>query len=89
MKKYSYIPKGTCSRKIDFGIEENRVYNVAFTFGCNGNTKGIGALAEGMEVEKVIGALADIDCNGRGTSCPAQLALALKKAISGELEEIN
>ncbi len=79
---YTYNTKGTCSRQIKFDIEDGRVKNVSFLGGCNGNLKGISALVEGMEPARVIELLKNIDCNGRGTSCPAQLANALKEAIS-------
>lgn len=79
---YTYNTKGTCSRQIKFDIEDGKVKNVSFMGGCNGNLQGISALVEGMEPERVIELLKNIDCNGRGTSCPAQLANALKEAIS-------
>ena len=77
-----YRPKGVCSQSIDFDIEDNKVKNVSFVGGCNGNLQGISLLVEGMEASKVIEILKDIDCNGRGTSCPAQLARALKEAVN-------
>ena len=89
MKKYKYMTKGTCSRMINFEIDGNTVHNISFVQGCNGNGKGVGALAEGMEIDKVIELLSNIDCMGRGTSCPAQLANALKKVKDGELKEEN
>ena len=89
MKKYKYMTKGTCSRMINFEIDGNTVHNISFVQGCNGNGKGVGALAEGMEIDKVIKLLSNIDCMGRGTSCPAQLANALKKVKNGELKEEN
>ena len=52
-----------------------------FTGGCNGNTQGVSKLVEGMKVQDVIDRLEGINCNGRGTSCPAQLAEALKSAL--------
>lgn len=82
MAKFSYTPRGVCSAKIDFEIEDGKVKNVSFTRGCNGNTQGISKLVEGMPVESVIKRLEGINCAGRGTSCPDQLALALKNALS-------
>lgn len=79
---YTYKTRGTCSRQITFDIVDGKVRNVSFFGGCNGNLQGISALVEGMEPEKVIDLLKDINCNGKGTSCPAQLAKALKEAIS-------
>lgn len=82
MPKYTYKTRGTCSRQISFDLEDGKVKNVAFVGGCNGNLQGVSALVEGMEAKKVISLLENIDCNGKGTSCPAQLASALKQAIS-------
>lgn len=82
MPKFSYIPKNVCSAKIDFEIEDGIVKNVQFTRGCNGNTQGISKLVEGMRVEDVIARLKGTNCNGRGTSCPDQLARALQEAIN-------
>ena len=78
MAKYTYEPQGVCSVRIDFEVEDGIVKNVRFTRGCNGNTQGIGALVEGMQVDEVIKRLKGTDCNGRGTSCPDQLARALE-----------
>lgn len=77
--RYSYTPKGVCSMKIDFDVDNNIVRNVRFTGGCSGNTQGISALAEGMNIDDVISRLKGTDCRGRGTSCPDQLARALEK----------
>lgn len=79
MKSYSYKTKGTCSREIDFETDGRTVHNVKFCGGCSGNTQGIEKLAEGMEIDKLIELLKGIDCNGRGTSCPDQLACALRE----------
>ena len=84
MGKYSFTPSGVCSVKIDFEIEDNKVKNVQFTRGCNGNTQGVAKLAEGMDVDEVIKRLKGIDCNGKGTSCPDQLACALELAKTHE-----
>jgi uncharacterized protein (TIGR03905 family) len=78
MKSYSYKTKGTCSREISFDIEGDVVKNVSFVMGCNGNTQGVARLVEGMPVNEVIARLEGINCGGRGTSCPDQLAKALK-----------
>ncbi len=80
MKSFSYKTKGTCSREIMFDIEDNKVKNVRFVFGCMGNTQGVARLVEGMDVDEAISRLKGIDCNGRGTSCPDQLACALAEA---------
>lgn len=78
MKKCSYKPKGVCSRQIDFEIDDGIVRNVRFTGGCNGNLQGIARLVEGMKADEVIEKLEGVNCNGKGTSCPDQLAKALK-----------
>lgn len=77
MGNFKYTTKGTCSKEISFDIEDNKVRNVKFVFGCMGNTQGVARLVEGMDVDEAIARLAGIDCNGRGTSCPDQLARAL------------
>lgn len=78
---YKYKTKGTCSSEIDFEIENNKIKSVTFKGGCNGNLQGISSLVEGMDVSDVIKRLEGTNCNGRGTSCPDQLAKALKEAI--------
>lgn len=76
--QYSYKTKGTCSREILFEIEDGKVKNVQFIGGCNGNLKGIGSLVEGMNIDDVIARLEGIKCGMKQTSCPDQLAAALK-----------
>ena len=75
---YQYKTKGTCSQMILFDVEDGKVMNVKFMGGCNGNLKGIGALVEGMAVEDVIARVEGITCGMKKTSCPDQLAQALK-----------
>ena len=77
---YTYKTSGTCSREISFEIEYGKVKNVHFIGGCNGNLKGIGALVEGMDIDDVIARVEGITCGPKGTSCPDQLAKALKEA---------
>ena len=77
---HTYKTKGTCSSKIDFEIEDGKVRNLYFIGGCNGNLQGIGKLVEGMDVDEVIARVDGISCGGRPTSCPDQLAQALKAA---------
>ncbi len=79
---YEYTPRGVCSRKISFDIEDGKVRNIAYTGGCNGNLKGISSLAEGMEVEECIKRLSGITCGFKQTSCPDQLSRALKETLS-------
>ncbi len=74
-----YKTRGVCSQKIDFEIENGKVTGVKFLGGCNGNLQGIGALVEGMEVEEAIRRLSGIRCGFKNTSCPDQLAQALKQ----------
>ena len=78
--QYNYKTKGTCSREISFEIEDGKVKNVFFLGGCNGNLKGIAALVEGMDVADVITRVEGIRCGMKSTSCPDQLAQALKQA---------
>ena len=75
-----YRPKGVCSQLIQFDIEDNKVKNVVFTGGCNGNLQGIARLIEGMDVEEAISTIDGIRCGFKATSCPDQLAKALKEA---------
>lgn len=73
-----YIPKGVCSRKIKVEVNDGIVGDVLFVGGCNGNAKGISRLVKGMKVEDVIEKLENVTCGAKGTSCPDQLAQALK-----------
>ena len=77
---YEYKTKGTCSQYILFDIEDDLVKNVQYIGGCNGNLQGIGKLVEGMPVDEVISRLEGIHCGMKPTSCPDQLATALKNA---------
>ncbi|KGM97275.1 hypothetical protein Z968_03965 [Clostridium novyi A str. 4552] len=81
---YTYIPKGVCSKQIDFEIEDNKLKNASFIGGCNGNLKGICSLVEGMDIDSIIKKLRGIDCRGKGTSCPDQLAKALEEIKSNQ-----
>lgn len=74
----NYTPRGVCSRNISFELENGIISNVKFTGGCHGNLQGISKLVEGMPAEEVIKRLENINCNGKGTSCPDQLAKAIK-----------
>ena len=75
---YQYTTQGVCSKAINFEIEDNKVKNVSYVAGCNGNLKGIGALVEGMDIDEVIARLEGTTCGSKKTSCPDQLAQALK-----------
>ncbi len=78
--QYTFKTKGTCSQMISFEIGDNKLSNVQFFGGCNGNLKGIGSLVEGMDVDEVIKRLEGTTCGMKKTSCPDQLAQALKAA---------
>ncbi len=78
--QFEYKTKGTCSQMIYFDIEDGKLKNVEFLGGCNGNLKGISSLVEGMDVDEVIQKVEGIHCGMKDTSCPDQLATALKQA---------
>ena len=83
MRQFSYQPKGVCSMQISFELDDdNIVHNVRFMGGCPGNTVGIATLAEGQKAQDLIKQLQGINCHGRGTSCPDQLAKALIEALA-------
>ncbi|MBQ7291832.1 MAG: TIGR03905 family TSCPD domain-containing protein [Clostridia bacterium] len=81
-EKFTYKTRGVCSRSISFEIEDGKMHNVRFEGGCHGNTQGLAALAEGMDASDLVKRLEGTDCRGRGTSCPDQLAKAVKEALS-------
>ena len=76
-----YKTKGVCSQLINVEVENNIVTSVEFVGGYNGNTQGVAALVEGMDVHEAIRRLEGIHCGPRPTSCPDQLSKALKQAI--------
>lgn len=77
----NYKTKGVCSQMIHFDITDGKVSNVSFLGGCDGNLKGISRLVEGMEVQEAIQRLEGIRCGFKNTSCPDQLAQALKASV--------
>ena len=79
-RKITHICSGTCSRQIDIENDQDTLRSVAYPGGRHGHTQGIAALVCGMQEREVIARLEGIDCRGKGTSCPDQLAKALKKA---------
>lgn len=81
---YSYKTRGTCSRSILFDVVDGVVRDVQFEGGCNGNLKGIGKLVEGMPAQRVVELLEGTTCGPRSTSCPDQLAQALKLALENQ-----
>ena len=81
MKHVSYVTSGTCSRKSDFDIDDNnKIRNLVFTGGCNGNLKAIGILCEGADAFEIANKLEGNSCGGRPTSCADQLSKAIKSA---------
>ena len=78
---YSYKTRGTCSRNIDFKIIDGKVQEISFMGGCDGNLKGIAQLAEGRSADDVVKALEGITCGRKSTSCPDQLAQAVRAAM--------
>lgn len=76
--KYTYNTSGTCSKSITFNVENGIVTDIEFFGGCNGNLKGIAALCEELTVDEIIERLEGIKCGFKPTSCPDQLAKALK-----------
>lgn len=75
---FEYKTQGTCSKSIHFEVEDNKIKNLSYVGGCNGNLKGISTLVEGMDIDEVIARLEGTICGTKNTSCPDQLARALK-----------
>lgn len=82
--RYKYFTHGTCSTEINFDLVGDKVTNVSFVRGCNGNLQAVSRLVDGLTVEQIEDKLKGINCNGRGTSCGDQLARAIRKAYNGE-----
>lgn len=82
MMTHMYKTKGVCSRSIELELDGETIRSVRFEGGCNGNTKGIAALAVGMNAREYISRCKDIKCGMKSTSCPAQLAIAIEEALS-------
>lgn len=76
---YEYKPQGVCSMQIIIEVDNDIIKSVKFVGGCDGNTQGVAALIAGMKIDDAISRIKGIDCRGRGTSCPDQLARALEK----------
>ena len=76
---YEYLPSGVCSRRMLIEVEDGKVVDLSVEGGCHGNLQGVSALVKGMKIDEVIERLENIRCGGKNTSCPAQLALALKE----------
>ncbi len=88
MDNYTYRTRGVCARQVSFSIEDGKLKNVSFVGGCNGNTKAVAKLLEGVEAKKAVEILKGNDCNGKGTSCADQLAIAVEGALDGKLEKV-
>ena len=78
VRELSVKPSSVCSSQIDIEVKDGIILMVKFTNGCDGNTKGVSSLIQGMSVEEAVKRLKGIDCGGKGTSCPDQLAKALE-----------
>ena len=81
---FTYTPRGVCSRKITFDIEDGLLKNVRFPGGCHGNSQGVARLVEGMRAEDAIQKIQGIRCGYKATSCPDQLSKALQIALAEE-----
>ena len=86
MTTYTYRPRGVCSQLFEIAVEDGRIVSFSVVGGCDGNLKGIGRLISGMPVEEVISRLEGVRCGRKNTSCPDQLAQALK-AMQAEQAE--
>lgn len=76
-----YVPRGVCSRKFTIEVDDGTIRSVAVAGGCHGNLQGISSLLKGMPVEEAIHRMEGIRCGAKQTSCPDQIAQALKKAL--------
>lgn len=85
----NYKTEKTCCREINFEVKNNKIQSLDFDMGCAGNLQGISSLVIGMEVNDVIDKLEGVDCKGKGTSCPDQLAKALKKYVEQEDKDVS
>ncbi|MCR5085279.1 MAG: TIGR03905 family TSCPD domain-containing protein [Succinivibrionaceae bacterium] len=86
---HHYTTHGTCSKSIDLEISDGRIVSATFNGGCPGNTQGISRLVAGMEVERAIALLEGIRCGRKATSCPDQLAAALKNWRDSQKNSLN
>lgn len=78
MSNFVYATKGVCSRQMSFDVEDNKLTNLQVLGGCNGNLQGIAHLVEGMDIDEIVTRVEGIKCGGKSTSCPDQLAQAIK-----------
>lgn len=93
MYHYDYLTEKTCSTVISMDLDGDKVHNISFMGGCNGNLKTIPILLEGWRVEDIEKKLTGIQCGRRGTSCADQLAKAVRRAyeaeLNGEVQELD
>ena len=82
--KHTYKPRGVCSRRITFSVENGLLKDIVFEGGCSGNTQGLSKLAEGMNAQEAVQRLKGIRCGFKDTSCPDQLAKAVQQALEEE-----
>ena len=83
MKTFTFQPHGVCSSEMQVDLDDqNIIQELRVVSGCHGNLQGIAALVKGMPAEEAVRRLKGIDCRGKGTSCPDQLARGLEKALS-------
>lgn len=80
--EYTYRPRGVCAQQMEMDIVDGKLHSLKVLGGCSGNLQGIGKLVEGMEIEEVIKRLEGVRCGFKSTSCPDQLAQALKKYLA-------
>lgn len=88
-KVFEYQPRGVCASKMIIEVSDDVIKRVEIVGGCPGNSLGVSKLCVGRTIDEVIEILSDIDCRGRGTSCPDQLARACLKMKEQELEHAN
>ena len=79
--RYTYLPRGVCSRRMDVDVEDGKIRSVEILGGCDGNLQGITKLVQGMDAQRAIDLLSGIRCGFKETSCPDQLAKALRQAL--------
>lgn len=82
--KYVYNTTGTCCKQFGIEVKDNKLVNLEFVGGCNGNLQGICALVKGMDIDEIIGKIEGIRCGSRATSCPDQLSKALRQIKARE-----
>lgn len=87
MKKFTYTPRGVCSRRIEISLQGDIIQEVSFMGGCSGNTQGLAALVKGAQIDDVIARVEGIRCGFKATSCPDQLAKALRAAKEAIAED--